>query len=300
MKKSYLPLTLLASLTACTGSSSPPSATLNIKVNPSSGVVTLEPSSAQVPVFASPSPAPSISYDYTALVSQSSCATYSWKDRGVATAGYVEGVARSFHRSFCRLNGPGSAANAATQLASQAIGPGTTDALSWYDRHISPPPTTPVDRLKDLYVLELGLGMRESSGTYCTGRDTSASNFSASTCEAGAFQTSYNSVSSAPAELQALWAWYQNNPSACDFSVWSRAIDPKSKSNWNCQTAVGGTGTGATWQSFVRSCPGFGAEWAAVILRKDRGHYGPILRKEAEWNSDCRKLLDQVSLVPCT
>jgi hypothetical protein len=45
-----------------------------------------------------------------------------------------------------------------------------------------------VDTLRHLFALQLGLGMRESSGQYCCGRDMSADNVSAETCEAGLFQ----------------------------------------------------------------------------------------------------------------
>jgi hypothetical protein len=49
-----------------------------------------------------------------------------------------------------------------------------------------------IDTLRHLFVLMIGLGMRESSGRYCEGRDQSASNTSADTAEAGLFQTSWN------------------------------------------------------------------------------------------------------------
>ena len=39
--------------------------------------------------------------------------------------------------------------------------------------------------LRHLFALILGLGMRESSGRYCEGRDMSASNVSAETAECG-------------------------------------------------------------------------------------------------------------------
>ena len=45
-----------------------------------------------------------------------------------------------------------------------------------------------VDTVRHLFVLLIGLGMRESSGKYCEGRDKSASNRSAETAEAGLFQ----------------------------------------------------------------------------------------------------------------
>jgi hypothetical protein len=38
----------------------------------------------------------------------------------------------------------------------------------------------------------MGLGMRESSGQHCEGRDMSADNVSSDTAEAGLFQMSWN------------------------------------------------------------------------------------------------------------
>ena len=53
---------------------------------------------------------------------------------------------------------------------------------------------TPGKRLRRLFVLLMGLGMRESSGQYCEGRDRSAHNTSADTAEAGLFQVSFDLI----------------------------------------------------------------------------------------------------------
>ena len=88
------------------------------------------------------------------------------------------------------------------------------DALTWYDdqlRAIGMGAATPLERLRRLFVLLLGLGMRESSGRFCEGRDRSANNTSADTAEAGLFQMSFDLV--APrAELLDVFHHYQSNP----------------------------------------------------------------------------------------
>jgi len=88
------------------------------------------------------------------------------------------------------------------------------DALTWYNdqfKAISMGAATPVERLRRLFVLLLGLGMRESSGRYCEGRDRSANNTGADTAEAGLFQMSFDLV--APrAELLDVFHHYQSNP----------------------------------------------------------------------------------------
>src|SRR5215831_19616078 len=48
------------------------------------------------------------------------------------------------------------------------------------------------DTLRHLFVLLIGLGMRESSGVCWEGRDQSADNVQSDTCEAGLFQSSWN------------------------------------------------------------------------------------------------------------
>ena len=48
-----------------------------------------------------------------------------------------------------------------------------------------------IDTLRHTYALMIGLGMRESSGAFCTGRDTSQNFNQADSAEAGLFQTSF-------------------------------------------------------------------------------------------------------------
>jgi hypothetical protein len=62
-----------------------------------------------------------------------------------------------------------------------------------------------------LFVLLIGLGMRESSGKYCEGRDRAASNTSAASAEAGMFQTSFDAASANPL-LGQLFEQYLTKP----------------------------------------------------------------------------------------
>ena len=133
----------------------------------------------------------------------------------------------------------------------------------------------------------MGLGMRETSGVYCEGWDTSAgSNRPSSEAEAGLFQTSYDSMR-ASAELRKLYAEYQASPSRCQLDVF--------KESARCAPRrVLGSGAGATYQAFNKACPAFAAEYAMTLLRILRGHFGPINRKEAEVNPSCNSLLKNV------
>ena len=124
------------------------------------------------------------------LAISSSIASYNWRDRGVAPSGYVKGMAVAWstvYRKF--LSGDPSA----VEMAKAATGDPDYDALVWYDDVFDDfdmrNKYAGVDTLRHLFVLLMGLGMRESSGQHCCGRDMSAENVQSDTCEAGLFQT---------------------------------------------------------------------------------------------------------------
>lgn len=225
------------------------------------------------------------------LASNSACAAYSWKNRGRAPAGYIEGMALSFGRNLCRLE-RGSNVLSSTQVMSKAnTGVTGKDVLAWYAPVFNQKgfsiDTAGALSLRSLFSVQIGLGMRESSGNYCTGWDTSAgSNRASSAAEAGPFQTSYDSFGASP-ELQKLYSYYQANPDKCWLNVFKQGASCSSQS-------ILGTGAGATYQRFIKSCPAFAADSAAVTLRVLRTHFGPIIRKQAEVNTNCGLMLNEV------
>src|SRR5262245_66510653 len=79
--------------------------------------------------------------------------------------------------------------SAALVMAAANSGDDTRDALSWYNSRFQPKAMdnskAGTDTLRHLFVLLFGLGMRESSGRYCEGRDRSARHISADSAEAG-------------------------------------------------------------------------------------------------------------------
>ena len=141
--------------------------------------------------------------------------------------------------------------------------------------------------LKALYTLGTGLGMRESSGEYCEGWDTSAgSNRPSSEAEAGLFQASYNSIG-ASSVLPKLYSEYESSTARCWLDVYKQGAACRAQS-------ILGTGAGATFQKFEKSCPSFAAEYAMTLLRVLRSHFGPIIRREAEVKPVCYSLYGQV------
>jgi hypothetical protein len=225
--------------------------------------------------------------DITALADGSACATYNWKDRGVAPRGYTRGMAVAFGRVYCKLN---AERDAASETAMADSGDADTDALTWYAPEFAAMgmdnSQAGVDVLRHVFVLLAGLGMRESSGRHCEGRDTSAANTDANTAEAGLFQVSYNSAS-AHFLLGALRDQYKGSTDLQDIFKDGVTCSSASWTNW-------GTGDGRDFQELTKACPAFAVEYAALLLRKRRKHWGPIIRKTAEVRPECDDLFKAV------
>ncbi|MDD4974708.1 MAG: hypothetical protein PHY93_10185 [Bacteriovorax sp.] len=222
------------------------------------------------------------------LATGSACANTSWTGRGKAPAGYIKGVALSYARSLCRLK---TNSRLSQIMSAASSGNATKDAIAHYQSIFAALPisvtTAGQEPLRALYTLGMGLGMRESSGSYCEGWDRSAgSNRPSSAAEAGAFQTSYDSMASSP-ELSKLYAEYKASPGRCFLDVFKQGASCGS-------TSILGSGAGADYQAFNIACPAFATEYAMTMLRVQRGHYGPINRKEAQVVPACNQLLKSV------
>lgn len=227
------------------------------------------------------------------LVGSSSCSSYSWKNRGRAPAGYIKGVALSFARSLCRMNSYVHSPSALAMIMSGADSHNDNkDALTHYQSNFKNLPiqisVAGTEPLRALYVLGLGLGMRESSGSYCEGWDRAAgSNRPSSAGEAGLFQTSYDSIS-ASSELSKLYSEYKSSPrSRCFLDVFKQGASCGSSGSL-------GSGAGADFQVFNKACPAFATEYAMTMLRIRRTHYGPINRREAEVIPACDRMLKNI------
>lgn len=208
------------------------------------------------------------------LVDGSDIAGYYWPDRGLPEPGYLTGMALSFAVALRWLNVDSLVA----QIMAQAEHDDPdTDALSWYDDDFDDVDMDNdqlgADTLRHLFVLMIGLGMRESSGRYCEGRDMSADNVSADTAEAGLFQTSWN-ISTASDEIPDLLGFFWEDPNGF-LEQFAENIIPTAA---NLQHY--GTGPGARYQFLAKFCPLFAVMVTAVGLRLRRQHWGPINRKD--------------------
>lgn len=239
-------------------------------------------------------------FDITAevidIADNSDCSDVYWADRGDAPAAYIKGMGLTFAGAVCNITR--SDAVIVSQAKTDDL---LHDALAWYDDAGifsglgMSNDTAGIDTLRHAYTLLIGLGMRESSGEHCCGRDTSASNTTAETAEAGLFQTSYNSHSFST-ELDTLYSYWKDvkalTPEKCLLEIFSQNVTCDAD-NWENF----GVGEGVTFQALEKECPIFAAEYAAVMLRLSggsKGHYGPLRTRAAEVRTECDTMLGEI------
>jgi hypothetical protein len=92
--------------------------------------------------------------------------------------------------------------------------------------------------------------------------------------------------------LPKLFAKYQGTTAGCFSAVFSSGVSCSAADlkNW-------GSGDGLEFQRLSKECPGFAAEYAAVMLRTNggsNGHYGPLRTKAAELRPECDAMLHKV------
>lgn len=220
--------------------------------------------------------------DIIDIVSKSSIIKYNWKDRGVAPIGYYQGMALMFARLYCRLK---KGDEIVAEIAKPANGNPNKDSLTQYEDIFESfgmdNESAGVDTLRHCFVMLTGLGLRESTGRHCVGRDTTAENIDAESAEAGLFQTSYNARKLSPM-LPIIFNNYKENPDGFR-EIFSRQVKPCGNNNWENF----GTGNGKEFQQLSKECPGFAVEFTAVAMRNTSRHWGPIINRKVEIKSEC-------------
>lgn len=229
---------------------------------------------------------PTLTYAIMRAATASPVAQYEWEDRGTAPIGYIKGMALCFARVYQKLKDGDPAAK---EMAKARELDDSDDALTHYERRFQrlgwDNSQAGAVTLRHLFVLMLGLGMRESSGSFCEGRDMSSSNGGSDTSEAGLFQMSWNAhVSSS--QIVRLFDVYNATPApegyAKIFHEGVRCTESQLR-NW-------GSGRGRAYQELAKASPAFAVESAAVGLRNLKNHWGPIIRREAELNPSANNL----------
>lgn len=201
--------------------------------------------------------------------------------RGQAPLGYIKGMALAYATCVRKFEQGDMTAH---EIAKAETGDDEHDALALYRTQFQKlgmsNGITGRGVLRSVFVFLLGLGMQESSGEHCCGRDQSAENLASDTCEAGLFQTSWNYRVCAT-DAETLFDEYSHaldrSEPQCQLKVFEKGVSC-SEDDWDNY----GSGTGAEFQELSKICPAFAVESAAVGIRNLRKHWGPIGRMEVQ------------------
>ena len=209
----------------------------------------------------------------------SPCGQHSYAKRGRAPRGFVKGMALGYATAWCELRR--DPAGPVARLAGTDFNAGS-DALAHYGRAGG----SAEQRLRALFALALGEGMRESSGNPSEGPDATVQHQTAQIAEAGLFQVSHDSLAFSP-RLAELWQSWKQRPAAdCALPVFMEGVKDRQR--------VVGEGAGAEFQQFTKACPMFAVDYAALMFRVKLQHFGPIKRREAELVAACEAMFAQV------
>lgn len=201
--------------------------------------------------------------------------------RGQAPLAYIKGMALAYATCVRKFEQGDMTVH---EIAKAETGDDEHDALALYRKQfqkLGMSNNVPGrDVLRSVFVFLLGLGMQESSGEHCCGRDQSAENLASDTCEAGLFQTSWNYRSCAT-DAETLFDEYshalERSVPQCQLVAFEKGVSC-SADDWENY----GSGTGAEFQELSKVCPAFAVESAAVGIRNLRKHWGPIGRMEVQ------------------
>lgn len=231
-----------------------------------------------------PSPSPQVVDVYTErqkifdIAEKDLCAQTPHDVQGKPPKSYMRGVVLTYIKTICNPD------TDVYKIASQPLGDASKDALSHYGLK----PQSAHERLNMTFALMIGSAARESSWRWCVGKDPGASNSTGETCEAGLYQTSWNSRKASPA-LKGLFDEYVQFPAGC-FAREYKGSTTCSSSNLKNY----GSGEGVAFQALTKDCPGFATEYHAIMVRVNRGHYGPINRKKSEIKPACVDMFERV------
>jgi len=229
------------------------------------------------------------------IAATSSIADYQWDDRGRAPIGYTTGVALAFANTYRQWK-MGYAP--AVDMARANTHNSDVDVLSWekgrFDAVGMANDQDGPNTLRHLWVYILGLGMRESSGEHCCGRDMSVPpgyyGPESTTTEAGAWQTSYDAHGCSDNFDVLFQAFKPNSGNPQGFlDAFAEGVSCSS-AEWECY----GDGDGYKHQEMSKSQPAYAAEVCAITLRHLRKHYGPVGRREVEIRQSADQMLKQV------
>jgi len=217
-------------------------------------------------------------------------------DRGVAPLAYTKGMALAYATCVRKFERGDMTAH---EIARGDNGDTNYDALALYRKEFMRigmrTNVAGRETLRAVFVFLMGLGMRESSGEHCCGRDQSAENVESDTCEAGLFQTSWNyHVCCTDAEM--LFDEYRHalegKEPQCQLTAFEDGVSC-SGDDWENY----GSGTGAEFQELSKVCPAFAVESAAIGIRNLRKHWGPIGRMEVRIVPEAEAMFSEIDAI---
>jgi hypothetical protein len=277
-----------ATPTTPTAPAQTPPATARPAAAPQASTPPAPPSTAQ-PRPASAAAGGALRAQIVQIATASPVMGFNWPQRGHAPAGYIKGMALTFARVYCKL----LASDAGAKEIAQPIRDDNDDVLVHYAERFAASGMdntgSASDRLRHLFTLLVGHGMRESSGEYGEGADPNNHDQNADTSEAGLFQTSFNLRRSvghvAPPLMDELINLYTaHGDSFLDtFKEGCRAPKPDV-----------GVGPGQQFQQLCKTAPAFGAEFTLIGYRHQYEHWGPLANLAADLNTDCDQMLARV------
>lgn len=212
------------------------------------------------------------------------CHGHYFAERGYLPRGAVIGIMQSFASSLCRIR----KGDADLDQSVLAVPASSHDVLALYNKRGA----TKEDRLRHVFTLMFGLTMRESNGNSTEGKDAHVPDAeqTSSTAEIGMYQFSYN-LKGFNSVLPNLYARWKADPSQCNAATYIEGV-PAKKNKMGAPPF--GTGPGADFQTFARTCPAFQSDWVSVGLRFAVHHWGPAKRQEAEYVTACEEMLTKV------
>lgn len=261
---------------------------------------TLPPATSTPPATPTTTPTPTPTQltqcenDIIALVQASPLVNYNWPGKSVAPIGYLNGITLTYARVYCKLKASDPVATRMAQANSNKL---DIDALAVYDKDFTKlnmaNNSNGSDTLRHLFVLLTGLGMRESDGRYCLGRDKKVQNPADRDIEAGVFQMSYSiGVGSSKPEfalLKDLYNKLQVLPYSGYLNVFMNGAICKTNELADFRVTAAGR-----FREFCVMQPALGAEIAALGLRIRGRHWGPINEHTVTLNVDCDSLFKAV------
>ncbi|MCX6316242.1 MAG: peptidoglycan-binding domain-containing protein [Bacteroidetes bacterium] len=223
----------------------------------------------------------------TTIVDRSGICRTVWSNRGGAPHGFYYGMVLSYANFYRRLKANDKVVK---EMVKALVADEKKDALYKYRdvlENNGMNASAPRDMLRKLFVLMFGLAIMESTGRHCCGWDRGKLTGwgdsdeivtpKPENSEAGLFQISYDILypASTPFKnlLSSIYTSYKQNPDGyIGFFSKGAVCKPEDADNF-------GSGEGELFQQFSKQCPAFTVELAAVALRYDCNHWGPIRQK---------------------